>query len=160
MLSNSCCTFIQFEEDRFILRTRDEHEAQCAHVEDPDASTEYGINRRSILLDLKYLDICSGSLLPDVMHDILEGALQYELKLVLQYCIRTRRFFRLSALNEKIEGMELGYMESDRPAPITAKTLRSTSNVLKQKGIVHVCMSLLGLYFICTATASTLTVLQ
>ena len=33
-----------------------------------------------------------------------------------------------------IEQMELGYMESDRPATISSKTLSSTDNALKQKG--------------------------
>lgn len=48
---------------------------------------EFGINRRSALLDLNYCDICSGLLIPDVMHDLLEGGLQYELKLFLRHCI-------------------------------------------------------------------------
>ena len=103
-----------------------------------DVSKEYRINRRSILLDLKFFNICSGALLPDVMHDILEGALQYEAKLVLQHCIDRQKYFSLSTLNDKIEGMELGYMETDRPAPISAKTLRAhDSNALKQKGMCH-----------------------
>ena len=33
-----------------------------------------------------------------------------------------------------IDQMELGYMESDRPATIPSKTLSSTDNALKQKG--------------------------
>ena len=80
--------------------------------------------------------MCSGALLPDVMHDILEGALQYETKLLLQYCIREKHYFSVSDLNEVIEGMELGYMESDQPAPITSQTIFAPcSNSLKQKGM-------------------------
>ncbi len=130
----------QFEEESFVLRSRVEHEAQCELVAgdgagDEEESTKYGINRRSVLLDLKYIDICSGSLLPDVMHDILEGALQYETKLVLHYCIREARYFQLSDLNEQIERMELGYMETQRPAPISSKSLHTDKGVsLKQKG--------------------------
>lgn len=60
---------------------------------DPNRSTEYGINRRSDLLRLDHFDLCSGALLPDVMHDILEGTLQYELKLLLKYCIKEEHFF-------------------------------------------------------------------
>jgi len=33
--------------------------------------------------ELNYFHVCDGSLLPDVMHDLLEGALQYEIKLLL-----------------------------------------------------------------------------
>ena len=135
---------------------------KLAELEDDDGSLsmEYGINLQSCLLDLKYFDVCGGGLLPDIMHDVLEGALQYELKLLLQYCIKDKRFFQvlidivmnvsvfnfshvftateflqLSALNEMIENNELGHMESDRPAPITAKTLSSKDKCLKQKGI-------------------------
>lgn len=39
----------------------------------------------------------------------------------------------------KIETMELGYMETDRPATIASETLFSTDHRLKQKGIPWVC---------------------
>ncbi len=38
-------------------------------------------------MDLKFFDVCSGALIPDVMHDVLEGVLQLELKLVLQHIV-------------------------------------------------------------------------
>lgn len=34
----------------------------------------------------------------------------------------------------KIESIEMGYMETDRPAPITRDTLTSNDSRLKQKG--------------------------
>ena len=43
---------------------------------------------------------------------------------------------QLSFLCSKIENMELGYMETDRPAPITRDTLLSSDSRLKQKGKV------------------------
>ena len=39
-----------------------------------EVSKEYGINRDSILKELSYFHVCNGSLVLDVMHDILEGA--------------------------------------------------------------------------------------
>ena len=48
----------------------------CVLVEEDttgQCSKEYGVNSRSILLDLKHFNMCSGSLLPDVMHDLIEG---------------------------------------------------------------------------------------
>ena len=33
--------------------------------------------------------------LPDVMHDVLEGALQHELKLMLQHCILSLQYLRV-----------------------------------------------------------------
>ena len=59
------------------------------------------------------------------MHDILEGALQYEAKLLLQHFIGVKKFFRLSFLNELIEQAEMGYLEEkNRPAPVSTTTLR------------------------------------
>ena len=43
---------------------------------------------------------------------------------------------QLTKLNQFIEYMELGHMETDRPAPISSKTLTSKDNCLKQKGNV------------------------
>ncbi len=68
------------------------------------------------------------------MHDVLEGVLQYEAKLLLRYCVLSEKFFSLATLNEAIEGADFGDMELSRPAPITKKALRSNDNLLKQKG--------------------------
>ena len=57
---------------------------------------EHGINHRSSLLSLNYFDLCGGVLLPDIMHDILEGALQHELKLLLQHCVCTQHYVQVS----------------------------------------------------------------
>ena len=42
---------------------------------------------RSVLSELKYFDVTSGLLRPDVMHDVLEGVLQFEAKLLLRQFI-------------------------------------------------------------------------
>ena len=67
----------------------------CESLEDDPAnyeenSKEFGVNYRSKLLELKYFNICGGGLVADVMHDLLEGTLQYEAKLVLKYVIGQR----------------------------------------------------------------------
>lgn len=49
-----------------------------------ELSKRYGINRNSILNDLKYFHVCSGALIPDIMHDMLEGVLRHEVKLMLE----------------------------------------------------------------------------
>ena len=47
-------------------------------------SKMYGVNHRAVLDRLQYFDVASGALVPDIMHNILEGALPYELKLMFQ----------------------------------------------------------------------------
>ena len=128
-----------------MLRDKASHEQHCALLQGDTmghVSKEYGINRNSVLNELSYFHVCSGSLLPDVMHDLLEGALQYEMKLLLQFMIDSEQYFTLEKLNSRLENVELGYMEcKDKPTLISVATLHSTGNSLKQKGIciyVHV----------------------
>ncbi len=99
-------------------------------------SVEHGINLRSPLLDLQYFDLCSGALVADVMHDILEGVLQYETKLLLVYYVYDAKVFSSTVLCEIMESYEFGYMEvKNRPTPVESKTLRSKDNLLKQNGM-------------------------
>ena len=54
--------------------------ASCYMVQLHDhITTTYGLHRNSILNTSKYFHIVDG-LAPDIMHDILEGSLQYEIK--------------------------------------------------------------------------------
>ena len=45
------------------------------------------------------------------MHDILEGVLQYEVKLLLHVMIEEEGYFSLDYFNSRLENLELGYME-------------------------------------------------
>lgn len=118
------------------------HQQQCSELAGDsrpcsEVSKLYGINRNSILNELTYFHVCNGALLPDVLHDILEGALQYEVKLMLKVMVYEDEYFTLDDLNSRLENMELGYMESkDRPTPISIATLRHSSGLsLKQSGM-------------------------
>ena len=73
-------------------------------------------------------------LVPDVMHDILEGSLQYEVKELLKHFINTEKYFTLDELNKKIS--EFPYVLSDkatRPATIAPTVLASSDHTVKQK---------------------------
>jgi len=56
--------------------------------DDPSQSREFGINQRSILMDIPSFDICSGTLVCDIMHDLFEGLLPYETKLMLRCSLK------------------------------------------------------------------------
>ena len=99
------------------------------------ASKEYGINRQSALNSLRYFHVCDGSLIADVMHDLLEGVLQYEVKLMLQYMINVENYFTLHMFNSKLENLELGRIDSNnRPTCIMMKTISSEGSSLKHNG--------------------------
>ena len=73
-------------------------------------------------------------LAPDIMHDILEGALQYETKELLIYVTQERRLISLSFLNQQIESFPYGYCDSsNKPSTIT---LTSHDHSLKQSGML------------------------
>ena len=120
----------------FVTRCLDDHIKQCEEMEEggrqDEHSVHYGINRRSIFLELKYFDICGGGLIPDIMHDILEGALVCEAKLITQHCI-TKNYLSFATLSQTLESMEFGYMEvGNHPSHITSDVLWSTTKTAKR----------------------------
>ena len=69
------------------------------------------------------------------MHDILEGVLPYETKLMLQKFIQVDQYLQLDDLNHMKEDFKLGYTESANwPTAIAFATLTSGDNSLKQNG--------------------------
>lgn len=116
-------------------------------------ATTYGLNRDSILNSLQYFHVTDG-LPPDIMHDILEGTLQYEVKEMLYLFTVTKRYFSLSTLHRLISGFPYHYSDaSNKPSVIN---LHSTDNKLNQKGTdmscimpITFCMCQTSLFPIC-----------
>ena len=95
MLNSSCTT------EELQLRTAINHRVlQCTGSEDlrGHIATTYGVSMDSILNSLKYFYVVIG-LPPDIMHDVLEGALPLELKLMLKSFIA---YLTLEQLNSRI----------------------------------------------------------
>lgn len=70
------------------------------------------------------------------MHDFLEGALQYEVKLMLAAMIQVDKYFTLNIFTSRLIATDLGYMEiKDKPTPFTMETLTSYGHSLKQAGM-------------------------
>ena len=109
-----------FNESSFQLRTPAEHSRQCFELDGPDRvkhSVEYGINQRAALEELPYFSVVHG--LPhDVMHDLMEGVIPHEMRLLLNSCI-SDGFFDVSTFNHRLNAFDFGYTESgDKPAAI------------------------------------------
>lgn len=134
---------MQATEDQCELRSPDVHDEHCEKIaDDPSKSREYGVNSNSVLNDLEYFHVCSGALVPDIMHDILEGALQYETKLILQKFIHQDKHFTLEEMNSTIERFDFGYAEEkNRPPHRLFQTLTMLSN--KILWYVHVTTAIL-----------------
>ena len=86
--------------------------------------------------------MCDGALTPDIMHDVLEGALEHEVKIMLNVFINNESYFSLMQFNSRLLNVDLGHMESkDRPTVIADTTLSSSSHKLKQEGeFMHIIM--------------------
>ena len=112
-LTNKEASYRFFTEEQFTLRTPDSH--HCLEIEnDPSLSVTYGINRNSILNTVPGFSVAEG-LPQDIMHDLL-GVLNYQLKLFIKHCIRSK-YFTLHQLNEKIKSFDYGYTLSNRKPP-------------------------------------------
>ena len=138
-----CCSIVfllhaKFNESAFLLRERESHLRECEELDKAElnwekTSKELGINYRSILFELQHFDV--DILLPDVMHDLLEGTLQYETKLILQHVIR-QKFISYALFTKTLDGLELGYMEADnKPSEMALASINSSDQSLGQKGM-------------------------
>ena len=125
---NCLCTFNKMQEhfrsNLFTPRTLTQYRPHCSDIENaPTAAakqnlqTTYGITGRSLLSDLSNFDIVK-QLPQDIMHVLLEGAVQYELRYILQTFFNDG-FCALKQLNNVFAGLYLGYIdERNRPPPI------------------------------------------
>lgn len=83
-----------FFESQFTLRNDARHSYHCDVLERNNLSADeqhhfslvYGVNRRALLNTLDFFSVASGALTPDIMHDVLEGVLPLEVKLMLKVC--------------------------------------------------------------------------
>ena len=127
-----------FEEDLFQLRDQDDHKEQLHDIENAPSQylkdyfcKEYGINKRSILSNLPYFNV-THQLPQDIMHIFLEGILQYEIKLLLNYLMKTQGVITLDELNHAIKHFPLGYTDA-KSRPIVMKhgdlEMKSSTNL-------------------------------
>ena len=127
---------MQFHEKDFVLRTKEGHDKQCDDVllYGEHFSKTYGINRKPVLNESRYFHVIEG-LPADIMHDILEGVLQYEVKELLKHYIKVQHLFTLKQLNHQIASYDFGYYnDTNRPSQIPEQKLLSTDNSLRQHG--------------------------
>ena len=118
----------KFLESDFVLRTPENHRKQCLKITSSAAlyghlSTNYRINRSSVLDNVLNFSVVTN--LPhDIMHDMFEGVIPFELKLYLQHCVR-HNYFTMTELNRRIRLFDYGYSE------LSSKTSEIDINVAK-----------------------------
>ena len=98
------------DESRNHFTANLEHQKSIISDTTAEKSTDYGINGRSILNDVLRFSVIGG-LCHDIMHDMLEGALPYELRLLLQHLFNTGDL-NLQEYNDGVKAFDYGYTET------------------------------------------------
>lgn len=117
---------IVHEED-CVLRTEARLEGQYERMENNPAlakhySVNYGLDRRSILSKFPGFKI-TEQLPQDLMHILLEGAIPYVVKCMLQYYI-ANGLITVDLINSRLMEFQYGYSQvKDKPEPINPDSL-------------------------------------
>ena len=107
-------------------------------------ATCYGINVESVLNSSTYFHVVDG-LPPDIMHDVLEGVLPYEIKLMIAHYFQNG-YFNLKEVNKRLEVFNYGTDSSDKPSSLSAASLCSSGAHLKQSGIQPSCCCMCNIH--------------
>ena len=123
--SKECCT-----ETTCTLRTAEDHFEQTQLLDGPlkgHHSTNFGINRESILNEVPGFSVING-LHHDIMHDLCEGVIPYEMKLLLHHCIESN-YFTVQQLNDRLTKYDF---PENKPSLIDARVLNNSDRKLRQ----------------------------
>ena len=109
------------------LRNPETHFEQCALLCGPlqdHYSTCYGINRLSLLEEVPGFSVVTG--LPhDIMHDLFEGVVPYELKLLIQHCVHSK-YFTIDLLNHRIGAYDF---VNSKPTAVDTRIINSPMKI-------------------------------
>ena len=131
---------MQFTENAFQLRTQDLYDTHCNGLGGPlqdHIATTYGIVCNSVLNSCRYFHVTDG-LVPDIMHDILEGSLELCMRHLLIHFIREEKMLSLELLNTRIASFKYGPSEVKNKPTALASTSVQVDGHLKQSGMFPV----------------------
>lgn len=124
------------DDHRVIMRAEQSFQMHCETLQsDPQLNNVYGVKGNSALNTLQFFHVCNNFSF-DIMHDVLEGVAQYELKLLFAYL--TEHFLSKQELLSRINSYDYGYMEcKNRPTNVN---LDHTGNSLGLNSIQTLCL--------------------
>lgn len=132
-----CCRFCLLEKEDFqtefsedspkmSVRTKELHAEHCQSMQsNPILPYVMGVKRSCLLNSLQYFHT-TANFSVDIMHDILEGVGQYEMKLLLQHLIDN--YTTSAEVHRRIQNFNYGFLEQNNKPPGVA--LREGSNDL------------------------------
>lgn len=109
---------IEVRSEVFTLRTKDIHADHLRIIEENKLPSYYGVKSKCILSKhLSHFDVTTG-FPPDVVHDLFEGIVPFELALCLNLLIK-KKYFTLCTLNEAISSFNFKWADkTNRPHPV------------------------------------------
>lgn len=135
-----CCE--TYRDDGLELRTKEQYSQQLKCLLDGTVSTrDCGIKHSCSLNSLQYFHIAENVAV-DVMHDLLEGIVPYELKLTLSSFIFDKQYFSLQMLNARLASFDYGYSDrGNNPTALSEAELRDPQKTsLTQKAAQTMCL--------------------
>lgn len=122
----------------FQPRSKEIHDNQLQLLrQNCNVPKDFGIKSvNSVLNESKYFHTANNPVF-DIMHNLLEGVLQMEIKLVLQYYILEKKYLSLDYFNKSINLFKYGQSEKkNKPSPnFSVSMLQSKSHNIKQSAI-------------------------
>lgn len=112
----------------------DNHCTNLGGVLKDHIATTYGIVCRSCLNSCQYFHVMKG-LVPDIMHDILEGSLELCLRHMLIHFIHEEKLFTLKILNDWLTSFKYGPSEVKNRPTLLSPTSITPEGRLKQSGM-------------------------
>lgn len=132
--------FVQFTENAVQLRTQDLYNTHCDGLGGPlydHIATTYGIVCNSVLNSCHYLHVTDG-LVPDIMHDILEGSLELCMRQLLIHLIREEKVLSLEHLNARIASFKYGSSEvKNKPAALASTSVQVDGHLKQSSMFTH-----------------------
>ncbi len=102
-------TVFSESDPRVIFRTKLTSEQHYSYlVENPREKSCFGLKRNNILNSLSYFSVADNFVF-DIMHDILEGVAQYEIKLLFEYL--NQNFISHETILQRVYAFNYGSMD-------------------------------------------------
>lgn len=130
-------TMFSENDPRMVLRSRLTNEEHYNYLrENPRETSCFGLKRNSIFNSLSYFSVSDNFVL-DIMHDVLEGVAQYEIKLLFGYL--NQNFISNENILQRVYAFNYGFMDKkNRPTRIN---LSSSGNSIGLNASQTLCLS-------------------
>jgi hypothetical protein len=128
-------------DDGLELRNKEQYSQQLKSLLEGTISTrDCGIKSSCLLNTLGYFHIAENVTV-DVMHDLLEGVVPFELKLILSSFIYDKKYFTLEDLNARPASYDYGYGDrKNKPTLLSEGELRDPKKTINQKASQTKCL--------------------